>query len=389
MSDRQKILILFGMTKLEDMLQKGNVWYVRHYEAYFDKVYVVYLNGKHSEPIISGNTTLISLGSGNGFLNGLLNLFLSPLRLYRFAKSVNATHYLTADLVFSWWTSWLIKLLLRAKIVLMPVCMPEIIYKNTGKSLSGLLPINIERLLIANSFACADRILTGYSFGNFVNWLSNMKSIKNKLVIVDTLVEALTADDFMINLEKLNKDYLQVSHQEFTLVYVGRLHREKMVGDLIKMMEVIQKMDESSKNIVLNLIGDGPQRVELEKMAFDLGVSNQVRFIGYVLNSELPKYLLNSDIFVSTLTGTSLREAALCGLPIVAYNHDWVVGLLQHEINALLVNVGEYEAMAKQVLHLYTDVKLQKSLSENIKSLANKLWTTTNLKESLKKAFNS
>ncbi|MCW1310038.1 MAG: glycosyltransferase, partial [Candidatus Nanoarchaeia archaeon] len=220
-------------------------------------------------------------------------------------------------------------------------------------------------------------------------WLSSMKSIKGKLKIVENLVEALPTDDFMKSLQELVKKNVKVSHSEFHLVYVGRLHREKMVRDLINMMQVIQKMNESSKNIVLNIIGDGPERDELERLVGDLGLSNQIRFIGYVPNCELPKYLLNSNVFVSTLTGTSLREAAICGLPIVAYNHNWVVGLLKNEKNALLIDVGNYKDMAEQVLRLYTDVKLRQLLSDNIKSLANSLWTTNNLRESLKKAFDN
>jgi hypothetical protein len=48
------------------MLAKGNVWYVRHYEAYFDRVYVAYMFGSPHEPVTNGNTTLVSLGSGRG-----------------------------------------------------------------------------------------------------------------------------------------------------------------------------------------------------------------------------------------------------------------------------------------------------------------------------------
>ncbi len=90
---------------MDDMLKKGNIWYVRHYESYFDKVYVVYLFGSPHESILNKNTTLVSLGTGNR----LIDLIFAPYRLYKFAKKNKPTAYLTADLVFSWWTSWLIK----------------------------------------------------------------------------------------------------------------------------------------------------------------------------------------------------------------------------------------------------------------------------------------
>lgn len=384
--NENKILIFFGFSKLDDMLNKGNLPYVRHYEAYFDKVYVVYLMGTRKVDFVIGNTTFISLSKGKGIFYQILNFLLSSVRLLKLAKSVKATHYLTADLVFSWFTSLLIRPFLGAKIILMPVCMPEIIYKNTGRSLSRL-PVWFEKLMIFLSFLSAHKILTGHSFGNFVKWLSKKRIARRKLIVVNKLVESLPSDDFFVTLSKEegNKRYRREGY--FILVYVGRLHREKLVCDLIKMMKSIKENYEGNKKIILNIIGDGPEKIGLAQMARSYGVDNMVNFIGYVKNEELPHHLLRADVFVSTLTGTALREAAVCGLPIVAYNLDWIVGLLEHEKNALLVTPGDFEGLAYQVMRLYKDSEFRKKLSESSKSLALSLWTPTNMRENLKEIF--
>ena len=81
----RKTFIDFTTTRLEDMLRKGNVWYVRHYEAYFDEVYIVYLMGDEKKTVSQGKTTLVSLGSGRN----KLDLFCAPFRLLMFTKKVN------------------------------------------------------------------------------------------------------------------------------------------------------------------------------------------------------------------------------------------------------------------------------------------------------------
>lgn len=376
----KKTLIIYSTTKMEDMLAKGNVWYTKYYETYFDKVYVVYLLGKSSEPITNGNTTLVSLGKGKG----LLDLFMAPYRLYVFSNNKKNAKFLTADLVFSWWISSLIKIFLRIQIYLMPVCMPEEIYKSSGQSLSGK-PIWLERLFVKLSFFSADKVYTGYSFGAFVSWLLNDKLAKKKLIITDKLVESLPSYEFYQKVE-MEKNNIK-NNNVFTLIYVGRLHREKLVDDLIEMMVTIKKALDNQPLVKLLLIGDGPEKQKLECLAHDLEVDQMVDFLGVIPNHNLPQYLYASDIYVSPLTGTSLREAALCGLPIIAYDMDWISGLLQHEETALLVRPGDYEEMGQQVLRLFHDGKLKKKLSVNIREFAWNMWSPNGLEESLAKIF--
>jgi glycosyltransferase involved in cell wall biosynthesis len=141
------------------------------------------------------------------------------------------------------------------------------------------------------------------------------------------------------------------------------------------------------KGVILTLVGEGPEKVLLEKLAGELGVLGSVIFAGALPNEELPKYLFEADVYLSPMTGTSLREAALCGVPIVAYDIDWVHGFLRHDENALLVPRGDYKEMARQVCRLEEDDDLRLRLSINIRNLALHLWTPNALKESLRQVF--
>jgi len=376
-------LIYFGTGKLEDMLAKGNVWYMRHYEVCFDKVYVVYLMGKEDKSVSQESTYLISLGSGRN----KWDLFIAPYRLLKFSRKVKPTSYATADVVFSWWASILIRIVLKAKIVLMPVCMPHIIYKTSGKTLSGL-PLWIEKVFVRSSFGSSKRVLVSHASGDYVKWLSNMPEAKNKLKVVDTIVDAMPTYEFVEQSFKMswNRDH---TSPFFILLYVGRLHSEKLVDQLIWMMKFVLSDSniQLSKPIQMILIGDGPERQTLEKLSRELGVEDSIKFIGYLPNEQLADYYSEADIFVSPLTGNSLREAALFGLPIVAYEMDWVVGMFRHNKNILFAKPGDPRDMAQQVIRLLRDPELAIHIGQNTREFAWKTWGDTNIEEELAHSF--
>lgn len=369
-------LIIFTVTDLDKMLEKGNVWYLRHYEAYFDKVYVVYILGAGQKTITNGRTMLISLGMGNQ----MKDLFFAPYRLYKFAKKTGSSYYLTADSLFLWWTSFLIKALLKAEIYFMPVCMPEQVYKNSKRSLSGV-PIWMERIFLRLCFMATGHVITTKNAPGFVDWLKSVRCIRSKLRVVDVLVEEMPTMEFY---ESLSKEMPHTDAKARIILYVGRLHHEKMVGDLVKMFACVQTY---GLNVRFRIIGDGAEKKNMESMATALGVRDKIDFLGLKPNSELVRYYKEADVFVSPLTGSSLREAALCKLPVVAYNIDWVKGLLVHEENALLVEKGDVEGMARQVKRVLLEKELARSVAEALYGCALKKWDISRIAIGLEQAF--
>jgi L-malate glycosyltransferase len=73
----------------------------------------------------------------------------------------------------------------------------------------------------------------------------------------------------------------------------------------------------------LLIVGDGPQRAELETLATSLGIAQRVRFVGAVLHADVPSWLQRMDIYVavsrldSESFGVAVLEASACGLPVV------------------------------------------------------------------------
>lgn len=109
------------------------------------------------------------------------------------------------------------------------------------------------------------------------------------------------------------------------VVSVGRLHRQKG-GEFALAAFARLAAEESAGNLRYLVIGDGPEKENLERLAEQLGVRHLVHFTGSVARRELAPYLQASDVMVFTTThreGMPLNvlEAQAVGMPVVVSSH--------------------------------------------------------------------
>ena len=104
------------------------------------------------------------------------------------------------------------------------------------------------------------------------------------------------------------------------LAYVGRLSPEK---GLIYLIEALARMKKEGFTPLpsVELIGDGPQRPELEELARQRGVGDDFIFVGQLNRATLMQYLQTVDLCVlPSLTESFCKarlDAMLCGLPVI------------------------------------------------------------------------
>jgi len=142
-------------------------------------------------------------------------------------------------------------------------------------------------------------------------------------------------------------------HDPVRLVFVGRLHEQKGLDVLLGAFQALLRRC-PRRELRLQLLGEGPLRAELGRMADLLGISRQVEFAGHV--DRVIDSLIESDIFIlpSRAEGISnaLLEAMACGLPVVASdipgNHD----VVEHGRDGLLFTVGDAADLATHVAAL-------------------------------------
>ena len=118
------------------------------------------------------------------------------------------------------------------------------------------------------------------------------------------------------------------------------------------------------ENIESLIIGNGPEKENLLKLAKELKVSDRLHLLGFIDEEKKFQYLDNSDVYVlSSLHegfGIVLQEAMQIGLPIVATNNGGQVDFIKNGKNGFLVNVGDEKVLSKTISKL-----IKKSLRYN------------------------
>ena len=113
-------------------------------------------------------------------------------------------------------------------------------------------------------------------------------------------------------------------------------------------------LNQKGIDFVLTIIGDGTQLSKLKDLAKDLGIENKVNFTGRIPNTELPKLLQQSNIYISMPitegVSASLFEAMAANCyPIVTDipgNQSWI----KHHKNGQLITVDNFKMLADELI---------------------------------------
>jgi glycosyltransferase involved in cell wall biosynthesis len=136
------------------------------------------------------------------------------------------------------------------------------------------------------------------------------------------------------------------------LVSVGRLGREKNICFLIRALAEIRKKHDAH----LLMIGNGPDRWEVEEEIDRLGLAGDVDLAGYVEHEDVFSFLEESELFVfASLTETQglvLLESFFVGTPVVALDGIGVADLLEGNTGGLLTrnDTREFTAAVGRML---------------------------------------
>jgi glycosyltransferase involved in cell wall biosynthesis len=145
-----------------------------------------------------------------------------------------------------------------------------------------------------------------------------------------------------------------------TIIFtVGRLHPVKYPEDLLYVLEPLLA---ARKDVVFCIAGDGVARPKMEALCRELGIKDQVRFLGVKTQQELVDLYATTDVVAFTHAGTTLLEAALAGAAIIAYDHDWAPDFLGCDERGLIVPFRDLDAFRLGVERLLDDPDLRENL---------------------------
>ncbi len=137
---------------------------------------------------------------------------------------------------------------------------------------------------------------------------------------------------------------------------VAALRPEKNLARLLRAFRLVA----DALPLRLLIVGEGPERLQLERLTEDLGLAGQVQFTGHLDNPAalyrgMDVFVLSSDTEQMPL---SVIEAMASGLPIAATSVGDVASMLAAE-NQAFVTPLEDAALARAMVNLATDASLR------------------------------
>jgi glycosyltransferase involved in cell wall biosynthesis len=156
---------------------------------------------------------------------------------------------------------------------------------------------------------------------------------------------------------------LGISPDRFTVGWIGRMTGVKRAGDVLL---ALRSLRERGVDACLCMIGDGPERDDVEERAHELGIVRDCFFLGYQ-DEVAPFYAaLDTLILPSGNEGTpvSAIEALASGCPVVATRVGGVPDVVRDGEDGFLVEPGDVDAMADRLALLAADAALRRRMGE-------------------------
>lgn len=140
---------------------------------------------------------------------------------------------------------------------------------------------------------------------------------------------------------------------ERILVHTSNFRKVKRTTDVILIFKKVQERIPSK----LLMVGDGPERTAAEQLSRELGVANNIRFLGK--QDAIEEILSVSDLFLipsgSESFGLAALEAMACKVPVISSNTGGLPELNLNGITGFLSDVGDVDAMAANAIYILED----------------------------------
>lgn len=165
--------------------------------------------------------------------------------------------------------------------------------------------------------------------------------------------------------QKRDKDHFKKAiapSGEKILIHISNFRKVKRVEDVVRVFNKIYDKEPCK----LLLVGDGPERQNVEQVCRSLGHCNEVRFLGK--QNPIEELLAIADLFImpsaSESFGLAALEAMACEVPVISSNVGGIPEVNIHGKTGFLSNVGDVDDMASNALKLLQDEALLREFKE-------------------------
>lgn len=256
--------------------------------------------------------------------------------------------------------------IITTKLARVPMIFATVHYPGTPHGFMAHFLLKVGAML-TNCFTCVSQAAEKSWFGDsfLLNPSNSDNLIAHKHLTIPNAVDIEAIDKA---LAEKTPNILETASRfagKTVIGTVARLSNEKGVDVLLKAFTDVQK---TLSDVHLLIVGDGPEKDYLQKMAVDLGIAESCKWLGSLPWSEAMGYLRTMDIVAvpSRFEGFGLTaiEAMACGKLVIASRVDGLAEIIQDGKNGFLVSSEDIKSFADCIVALAKDEAKRKSIGE-------------------------
>jgi len=191
-----------------------------------------------------------------------------------------------------------------------------------------------------------------------------------------------------VNIEEFVPSWMRKEANNFplygehpTVLFVGRLIKEKGVHQLVKAMKRVIQVIPQAQLVVVGSSWFGSDRETpyiQELREASLEIKKHIHFTGYVPHKEIPKYYAYADVFVCPSVWQEpfplvILEAMACGIPIIASDRGGIPEAIGNA--GLLINPEDTEQLADAIIQVLESPTLADNLGRKARKRVEELFT--------------
>ncbi len=195
----------------------------------------------------------------------------------------------------------------------------------------------------------------------------------DKIITVSNWMKKQLMDRYNVNASKIKVIYNAIDPSRFkamveklgskVVLFLGRLSIQKGADYFI---HAAKKVLDVEPNITFLVGGKGPELKNLIKLTINLGISDKVKFLGYIPDEDLPKLYALADVYVMPSVaepfGITALESIASGTPLIISKDAGVSEVLQH---CLKVDFWDVNEIANKIIGVLEYTGLGEELSKH------------------------
>jgi glycosyltransferase involved in cell wall biosynthesis len=138
-----------------------------------------------------------------------------------------------------------------------------------------------------------------------------------------------------------------------------------------------QARPELARRLRLRIVGDGPQKRELQRLSEKVGIADVTSFVGAVPHHRVPAELHQLDVYVavsrldSESFGVAIVEASACGIPVIVSDVGGLPEVVEHGTTGLVVTHDSPSRLADALATLVANEDMRSEFGRNGRRLVN------------------